>query len=223
MNSLYELESVRQEYRGRTALELDHLVLEPGHMLGVQGENGSGKSTLLRILAMLEDPVQGTVRFEGKPASFKSRCLRRKISLLTQEPYLLKRSVRANVEYGLKMRGMAPDERSEIADQAMAMVGLDPGEYAKRPWYALSGGEAQRTALASRLALRPGVLLLDEPFNNLDVDSIRLIQQAALTARKEWNAALVIVSHGRDWLEQACDRILTFKLGRLNGDHTPVH
>ena len=214
MSALFELSGVTQAYRGRTVLALDRLVIEERIVTGVRGENGSGKSTLLRILALLEDPVSGRVLFQGRPVSSRDRAARLQVTLLGQEPYLLKRSVLANVEYGLKARGMTKHEAGARAREALEMVGLDPGEYGPRPWYALSGGEAQRTALACRLALRPRVLLLDEPFNNLDADSALLITRAALTARDLWSATLVVVSHDGNWLDNSCDRIVSLRCGR---------
>lgn len=214
-SALYALKGIRQAYSGSTVLNIDHLIIPRRSIIGLTGPNGSGKSTLLRILAFLEDPVRGKVIFEDKPCSSRHYWLRRKVTLLTQEPYLLKRSVRANVGYGLKVRGER-NIRERVAE-ALKLAGLSPARFGKRSWHELSGGEAQRVALAARLILRPEVLLLDEPTANLDTESTKQIKEASLAARRDWGATLVLASHDMNWLQSICDRILTLSDGLLTG------
>ncbi|MFW5936429.1 MAG: ABC transporter ATP-binding protein [Desulfosalsimonas sp.] len=213
MAPLYELENIRQVYADRVVLEIDRMVVYPGEIIGISGPNGSGKSTLLRILALVESPVQGRVFFSGRPTNPNDLQSRRQITLLSQSPYLLKRSVLGNVSYGLKIRGITG--KKEKARAALSMVGLDPQEFAGRMWYELSGGEAQRVALAARLALGPRALLLDEPTAYLDADSAERIRSAALYAGKKLNTALILVSHDNVWLGSVCQRILQMRRGRL--------
>ncbi len=210
---LYRLENIIQKYGGRTVLCIDSLVIENKSIIGLVGHNGSGKSTLLRILAFLEASAQGKVFFQGKSCCTRHDWMRRKVTLLPQEPYLLKRSVEANVAYGLRVRGEngRPDKAREVLD----MVGLCPEEFAGRSWHELSGGEAQRVALAARLILKPQVLLLDEPTTSLDAESTRRIKEASLAARTHWDTTLVVASHDMAWLESVCDKILTLESGRL--------
>jgi len=209
---IYSLRQVRQAYNGRLALDLDELDVPERSILGLAGHNGSGKSTLLRILAFLEDPASGSVTYAGRSAGTRDAALRREVTLLTQEPYLLKRSVLGNVAFGLRLRG---EESRERAAEALDMVGLAPEKFARRSWRELSGGEAQRVALAARLALRPRVLLLDEPTNNLDRESATRIKDAALAARTAWGATLVVVSHDLPWLLAVADRTVTMADGRM--------
>lgn len=210
----YQLEAIRQAYDGRVVLEIESLAVQSGSILGLFGPNGSGKSTLLRILALLEDPIQGTLSFQGVPVSSRDAAARRRIALLDQSPYLLKRTVQANVAYGLKVRG-TNDVQARV-QTALEQVGLPPERFARRRWHELSGGEAQRVALAARLALKPNVLLLDEPTANLDQESTERIRQASLAAREHWGATIVLVSHDRNWLESASDRFLFVNQGRLS-------
>ena len=133
--------------------------------------------------------------------------------MLSQEPYLLKRSVQANVSYGLKIRGMS-DTRHPVR-RALEKVGLDPARFSQRSWRELSGGEAQRVALAARLVLKPKVLLLDEPTANVDRESSELILRAVLDARNQWGTTLIIISHQLTWLRQIADHILALDYGRL--------
>ena len=184
--------------------------------MGLAGPNGSGKSTLLRILALLERPTQGRVLFLGQETDFESTSQRREVTLLLQDPYLLKRSVLDNVAYGLRARGDTSGLDKRVA-KALEWVGLDPGDFMGRSHKALSGGEAQRVALAARLILRPRVLLMDEPTASVDTASAQLIRRAALRARQERGATLVIASHDRAWLEEVADQTIHFHAGRVTG------
>lgn len=216
MSELYRLESVRRLYGGRVALDVPLLSLPAGGIWGIAGHNGSGKSTLLRMLAFLEAPDGGELRFRGRACGPATPNIRRRVALLTQEPYLLLRSVAANVAYGLKVRGGLDRAALRVrVNEALEMVGLDPEVFARRSWRELSGGEAQRVALAARLALRPEVLLMDEPTSSLDPENAERILAAALLARRDWGASLVIVSHDRVWLESVSDGLLLMRAGRI--------
>lgn len=211
-NPVYELKDVKQSYQGRTVLAVDRLEVGSGSIVGFSGPNGSGKSTLIRILAFLEEPASGELHYRGEPVGPMQQEIRREVTLLAQEPYLLKRSVYANVSYGLKIRGI---NDQDLVDQALVLVGLEPTLFGRRLWFELSGGEAQRVALAARLVLRPKVLLLDEPTASLDAASTKLVQNAAKEARNMWGTTLVVVSHDMTWLRGVSDTILFFDRGRI--------
>ena len=185
MTPLFHLENIvrtypdpasRDPHAVRTVLNLSELDIRAGEILGIRGHNGSGKSTLLRIIALLEPPDSGTVLFEGRPAGTDDLHLRRQVTLLLQTPYLLSRSVASNVAYGLRVRGIrnASELQNRIAASLLA-VGLDPAVFLHRRRHELSGGECQRVALAARLALRPRVLLMDEPTASVDQQSAERI------------------------------------------------
>jgi len=211
----YRLADAAQVYAGREVLRVAALDIPAGRITGIAGPNGSGKSTLLRILAFLEAPVSGRMSFFGAPCGFEDEALRRQATLLTQEPYLLRRSVAGNVAYGLKVRGLGAGEA--VVGAALEMVGLAPERFARRNWFELSGGEAQRVALAARLVLRPRVLLLDEPTASLDEDSARRIREAALAAREQWGATVVAVSHDMAWLHSLADSVVFMRGGQVVG------
>ena len=213
MKPMYVLENVRQIYGGRTVLNVERLEIQARTITGIIGPNGSGKSTLMRILAFVERPASGRVSFQGVPWVRVDLATRRHVTMLSQEPYLLKRSVQANVEYGLKIRGVS--DRSARVVEALEQVGLDPDGFARRSWRELSGGEAQRVALAARLVVQPKVLLLDEPTASVDRKSSDLIQRAALDARNRLGATLIIISHQIDWIRQVADRVLSMDYGHL--------
>lgn len=213
MNELYRLDNIRQEYAGRTVLQVDSLSIAEGSVTGIAGPNGAGKSTLLRLLALLENPVAGRVLYEGKSCEGRQGALRREITLLPQEPYLLHRSVEKNVAYGLMVRGKGVDRAAVYA--ALDLLALDPASFAHRQWYELSGGEAQRVALAARLIFKPRVLLLDEPTTSLDEQSVLCIRDAALAARRQWGTTLVIISHDTHWLDSISDHTVYCRNGQL--------
>jgi tungstate transport system ATP-binding protein len=213
---LFEIRGLKHAYRERTVLEIERLAMRSSSIIGLIGPNGSGKSTLLRLLGQVEKPVQGQIFFKGRAVEPFAPETRFQISLLSQEPYLLKRSVYKNVAFGLKMRGDSASLRQQV-HEALTMVGFSGDSFVRRPWFALSGGETQRVALAARLALKPEVLLLDEPTASVDAASAQLIKEAALRARREWGATLVIASHDWQWLYEVCEEVLHLFQGRIFG------
>jgi tungstate transport system ATP-binding protein len=213
MTSILELRGVSHQYNGRPVLKIPALQVQAGTIVGLVGPNGSGKSTLLKILGFVEQCTAGQVLFQGEPAEPFNRRVRSRVSLLTQEPYLLKRSVFDNVAYGLQIRRKTTDLRA-VVFSALELVGL-PESFANRQWYELSGGEAQRVALAARLALKPNCLLLDEPTANVDIQSAEKIRQAVLMARREWKTTLIVASHHHLWLNDICDHLVFLYNGRI--------
>ncbi len=211
---MYGLEQVRQIYAGRVVLDIPRMEIDEKSIIGLAGPNGSGKSTLMRILAFVEEPATGTVYFDRKKVDKVGASLRRQATMLNQEPYLLLRSVRANVAYGLKVRGWRNGAAKRV-DEALDMVGLAPDAFNNRSWRELSGGEAQRTALAARLACRPRVLLLDEPTASVDKESARRIREASLAARTRWGTTLVVISHDMNWLESVADAVWFMQDGKM--------
>ncbi|WP_027361288.1 ABC transporter ATP-binding protein [Halodesulfovibrio aestuarii] len=216
--SLYQLSNIAQIYSGRTVLTIESLTLEAGTITGIVGPNGSGKSTLMRMLAFLELPHTGNVLYKGVDTSIADTKLRREVTLLTQQPYLLKRSVQENIEYGLHVRGIS--NISGLAASALEEVGLSPAIFLTRNWFELSGGEAQRVALAARLVIRPSVLLMDEPTSSLDEESAERIRNAAVRAKNEHKTSLIIVSHDREWLRSVSDRTVLIRNGKIDAVHS---
>jgi tungstate transport system ATP-binding protein len=213
---IFEVRALKHSYTGKTVLDIEHLTVQPASIVGLIGPNGSGKSTLLRLLGLLEKPSTGEVYFNGRlvePFSDKARFL---ITMLPQEPFLMKRSVLNNVSYGLRLRGNGRGIVDK-ANRALSMVGLDSKDFARRPWYALSGGEAQRVALAARLALAPKVLLLDEPTASVDAASAQLIKEVSARTRQELGTTLIVASHDWQWLYEICDEVFHLFKGRIFG------
>jgi tungstate transport system ATP-binding protein len=211
---IYEIKGIKHNYDSKTVLEINYLSIQKSSIIGLVGPNGSGKSTFLRLLGLIEKPTEGEIYFDGYPVAPFSDSARFLVSLLPQEPFLMKRNVYKNISYGLKLRGNVNDIQSRV-EESLLTVGLTYKEYAQREWYALSGGERQRVALASRLALKPRVLLLDEPTASVDSLSEQLIKDASLRARKQSGTTIIIASHDRQWLYETCDEILHFFQGKI--------
>jgi tungstate transport system ATP-binding protein len=214
---LYRITNLAYRYeKGRFLLRIPEFAISTGASVGIVGPNGGGKTTLLKILALLEKPGEGTVYFDGTSIDQASDEMKRSVTMLLQEPYLLKRTVFENVAYGLKVR----NEKSSLQEkvhQALNLVGLPPGEFAQRRWHQLSGGEAQRVALASRLILNPRVLILDEPTASVDQQSAVLIKEAINTMREQFNTTLIVASHDLVWLNTVADKIYRVYEGRITG------
>ena len=211
---MYQLRNIQHGYNTAPVLRIEHLSIPAHAIVGLMGPNGSGKSTLLKLLAFVEKPNRGEIRFRGRPALPFAEAVRSQVTLLTQEPYLMKRSVFDNILYGLKIRGERRDIRAKVY-AALAGVGLPADIFARRKWYELSGGETQRVALAARLVLQPAALLLDEPTASVDAASAALIREAVIKARSQQGTTLVIASHDWQWLYEICDTVLHFHQGHV--------
>ena len=211
---IYHIQDIDHYYGDKQVLSIEDVSIQPASITGLIGPNGSGKSTLLKLLVFLEEPTYGTVIFKGKKVAPFSDNVRFRVTLLPQEPYLMHRSVFDNVAYGLKIRGDRKDMKDRVGE-ALTQVGLDPEKFNRRKWTALSGGEAQRVALAARLILKPEVLLLDEPTASVDANSARLIRKASLKAKEDWGTTLVVATHDWQWLYETCDTVLHLLHGKL--------
>ena len=195
MEPLYHLKDLRKSYGPREVLAIDELAIRAGCIYTLTGPNGSGKSTLLNILALLSPPTAGAVWFAGEAVAWNGASLlrmRRDVTLLHQAPYLFDTSVRANIVFGLRARGITGQEQQRRVDEALELVDL--AGFQKRKARELSGGEAQRVALARALALEPKALLLDEPLANVDRKSAELLEEViiALPAR---GTSIIISTH----------------------------
>ena len=203
---MYRLQSIRKRYGSNVALDVEELTIAEGRLYTLTGANGAGKSTLLSILAFLTPPTSGEIFYAGNRVDWNHGSVeeyRRKVTLLHQSPYLFGGSVHDNVAFGLKVRGIPGEEQRRIVDRALDGVGLQG--FRDRKARELSGGEAQRVAMARALALNPEVLLLDEPLANIDRETAGLLETviASLPAR---GTTVVMTTHDPD------------HPGRLNGE-----
>ena len=213
MKNLYQLDNIEQYYDGRKVLNIDTLSLDENQIVGFFGPNGSGKSTLFSLLSFIDKPTNGTLQFNGIDNKNISQETKQNIVMVPQNPYLLKRTVYENVAFGLKLRKDFTNIEQRV-EEALSLVGLD-SSFSNRKWSQLSGGEAQRVALAARLILKPKVLILDEPTSGVDTNSAQLIKEAIISAKQKYNTTIFISSHDHNWLNHICDSRVALFQGNL--------
>jgi len=209
----YRLDDVTRSHAGRTILEMPQFAVLSGEVLCLVGPPGAGKSTLLRLLAALESPSSGTIRF--REHCLDSRAvpveLLRRITLVFQRPQLLAGTVLTNVEYGLRLRGRR--RHQSRAREMLERVHLS--HLADRPAHALSGVEAQLVAIARALAVEPDVVLLDEPTNNLDPARVALVEEVVISDRRERGTTIVWATHNHFQARRISDRVALLLEGKL--------
>jgi len=203
-----ELRRVSYEAGGKRLLDDISLRIAAGPRTVVLGPNGSGKSLLLRICHGLLAPTSGEIRFNGPDVISR----RRRHALVFQRPVLLRRSVLANVTYGLALAGVPHADRLAAARRALERVGLAALE--GRPARVLSGGEQQRLALARAWALQPELLLLDEPTSNLDPAAVQSIE-SAIEAMHRAGTKIVLVTHNLGQAHRLGDEVIFMAQGRI--------
>jgi tungstate transport system ATP-binding protein len=214
--SLIEVAGITHKYNERAVLQNINLSVGRGAVFALIGPTGAGKTTLLRIMNLLEIPGAGEIYFDGKciPRSGKQRLeIRRRMSFIHQKPQVFNLSVYDNVACGLRWRGERKNRIAGKVDHILEMVGLEG--YKNRNARTLSGGEAQRVALARSLVLEPEVLLLDEPTANLDPVSTAKIEQLISYVARQHNTTMIMATHDMSQGQQLAGRIGVLLDGRL--------
>ena len=198
------------------------LELGAGELVGILGPSGSGKSTLVQLLAGLFGPASGRVLLDGVPAHERTaaaRAQRRRIGLALQRPedQIFEQTILREVAFGPRNLGLAETEVDERVRWALEMVGLDPALAGRNP-LTLSGGEMRRLALAGILAMRPEVLILDEPTAGLDPQGRRDLLSRIRAWQQATGLTLVMVSHNMDELARSVERVVLLDGGRVVAD-----
>ncbi|KAA2235364.1 ABC transporter ATP-binding protein [Salinarimonas soli] len=208
-------EGVVQTYGPVRALDGVTLAIAPGELVCLLGHSGCGKTTLLRIAAGVEQPAAGQVRLDGRVVSGEGIFLppeRRGVGLMFQDyalfPHL---TILENVTFGL--RSLAAGDAEIAARRALSRVGLE--RYAADYPHMLSGGEQQRVALARSIAPRPGVLLMDEPFSNLDRRLRDAVRDETVAILRETGATTIVVTHDPEEAMRIADRIVLMRAGQV--------
>jgi tungstate transport system ATP-binding protein len=210
----YHIENLVFSYGTCPVIEVDSFNVAAGEAVALVGPNGSGKTTLLHVLAFVESAQRGEISFFGEPVARDNlTACRRRVGLLLQNPYLFHSSVMANITWGLSLRGIKGDKAHQAARAALDLVGLSGFE--NRFARSLSGGEAQRVALARALVLEPEVLLLDEPWNHMDRESIRRTEDALRELNRNQRRTLILTTHQLQGAQSLAHRILHVHQGRL--------
>lgn len=199
---------IHKDYGGRRVLTVEKLAVEEGEVLAVVGPSGAGKSTLLRLLAGIEPPDGGQVRFSTD-----------KVAFVPQRPAPFRTSVIRGILRSLAWHGVRGPQARRRAEEALEMVAL--AGFGGRFAPTLSGGEIQRLALARALALEPEVLLLDEPTANLDPANVAVIERVLTSFRKHASGhgtcsrTVVLVTHSLFQARRLADRVAFLWNGEL--------
>jgi molybdopterin-binding protein len=208
-----EGERITRVFGDRTVLDVDRLEVPAGDTVALLGPSGSGKSTLSRILGLLDEPTSGRVRYDGSEVTVKDDLAREQVTAVFQRPFLMRGTVAYNVAYGLRLRGVAGEERDRRVAEALDRVGL--AGYEERSAITLSGGEAQRVALARGLVLRPRLVLLDEPLASLDPLVKAQVLDVFRAALSGGEMSALYVTHDQDEAFMIADRVAVMREGRI--------
>jgi tungstate transport system ATP-binding protein len=211
----YQLRGVTKSYGGRQVLSIDRLDVPGGETLCLVGPTGAGKSTLLRLLAALEPPTTGSLHSGGHPLHGPGLPLaaRRRMTMDFQRPLLLTGTVQANVEYGLRMRGVG---RRAARDQALAALErLGLAGLSESPARTLSTGQAQLVALSAALVLETDALLLDEPTANLDPANVARVEEVVCETQRRRGTTVVWATHNLFQARRLAVRAALLLEGRL--------
>ena len=224
MENIIELRNVGYVYSAGTPFESAALTdinlnIVKGTVTGIIGHTGSGKSTLVRLFNALEKPTNGSVIFDGKDvwAEIKDiRSMRFAVGLVMQYPeyQLFEETVSKDIAFGPKNMGLPQDEIDNRVLHYSELVGLAPEVLEKSP-FELSGGQKRRVAIAGIMAMKPKILVLDEPAAGLDPEGRQVIFDAIEQYRRTENATVIIVSHSMEDMAERCDRIAVLGNGRL--------
>jgi len=201
------IDGVSVSLAGRRVLDNISLTIPQGERTVVLGPNGAGKTTLLRLCHGLLPPDSGELDWQGPEAIHR----RQRQAMVFQRPVMLRRSVRANIAHGLKVRRVARRERRARVDEVLEATGLE--DFATRPARRLSIGEQQRVAIARAWALAPEVLFLDEPTASLDPGATRAVEiLVGLISRA--GTTVVLTTQDLAQARRLADRVVFFHGGR---------
>lgn len=209
-----------------TALKGVSARIQDGEFVGLIGHTGSGKSTLIQHLNGLLKPTGGTIEVNGIKVENKSkhlRELRQKVGLVFQYPehQLFEETVYLDIAFGPKNLGCTESQVEERVKESMELVGLDFEAIKDRSPFELSGGQRRRVAIAGVLAMKPEILVLDEPTAGLDPRGRDEILGQVAELHKKHNLTIILVSHSMEDIAKLVDRIIVMNKGTIALDGTP--
>ncbi len=209
----------------KAALRNIELEIKEGEFIGLIGHTGSGKSTLVQHMNGLIKPMAGTVYYDGRDImekDFDLKKLRTEVGLVFQYPeyQLFETTVSKDVIFGPNNMGISGLDAEMRTYEALKAVGIDESLLDASP-FDLSGGQKRRVAIAGVLAMKPKILILDEPAAGLDPGGRREILDLIAKIRREQNIAVVLVSHSMEDVAEYVDRIIVMNSGKIAMDGTP--
>lgn len=210
----------------RAALKNINLTVERGEFVGIIGHTGSGKSTLVQHMNALLQPTSGKVIVDGVELAGKGEAVRnarRKVGMVFQYPehQLFEETVYDDVAFGPRNLGLAEQVVEERVRQAMAFVGLDYADFAKRSPFRLSGGQMRRVAIAGVIALSPDYLVLDEPSAGLDPRGRDEIFSEVVRLHETTGMTVILISHNMEEVARLVKRLVVMHEGEISLDGPP--
>ena len=209
----------------KTAIRDINVTLTQGECVFILGHTGSGKSTFVQHLNALLQPTGGTVKIDGADINkdkISRRDVKRRVGLVFQYPeyQLFEETVAEDIAFGPKNMKLTKEEIDERVREEAGLVGVEESFFSRSP-LDLSGGQKRRVAIAGVIAMRPEVLILDEPTAGLDPVGSRTIMENIRDYRQKTGATVLIVSHNMDDAARYCERLIVFDHGTIRMDGTP--
>lgn len=212
-------------FESTAILDID-LEIQDGEFIGLIGHTGSGKSTLIQHLNGLLKPTQGTVivnEIRIEKGSRELRAVRQQVGLVFQYPehQLFEETVRRDIAFAPTNMGLSKEEIEERVEQACALVGISKDILDKSP-FEISGGQKRRVAIAGVLAMKPQVLVLDEPTAGLDPRGREEILSQIKKLHKDIGITVILVSHGMEDIANTVERLFVMNKGKIAMEGTPL-
>ena len=209
----------------KTAIENVSLTIPSGQLVGLLGHTGSGKSTFIQHLNALLEPTDGKIYLDGcdiNESKKTKRDVRFKVGLVFQYPeyQLFEETVYADIAFGPKNMGLGSDEIDACVREAAEFAGVGEDLFDKSP-LELSGGQKRRIAIAGVIAMRPEILILDEPTAGLDPRACGALLSNLVEYKKKSGSTVIMVTHNIDSIAEIAERLLVFSQGHLSLDGTP--
>ena len=217
MSNIIEVKNLVKNYKDVHAVNDISFTVEEGSFFAFLGINGAGKSTLFSHFNGLTEPTSGCVKIEGKPISFEKDELlkvRQKVGIVFQDPndQLFAPTVKEDIAFGPMNLGLSYDEVEKRVEDALKMVGME--NYEDKTPHHLSGGQQKRIAIAGIIAMKPELMILDEPTAGLDPDGVEKVLNI-MNQLNEEGMTLIISSHDIDMISKYADKIFVLYNGEI--------
>lgn len=199
-------EKLQKSYDERKVLDIEKGTIKSGSRTAIIGPNGAGKSTLLKILSGLEKADSGIILYDGI-----TEFPQMDATMVFQKPYLISTTVEKNIAYPMKLRGFSDDEIENRITELTEELGLT--SFRKQKSWKLSGGEAQKVALARALSFKPKLLLLDEPTANVDPYTTAEIEKMLISVSS--HTTIVLITHNLAQAKRVCDEAMMLHEGKI--------
>jgi len=216
-----EIQKLHYHYPdGTHAVKGVDLTVSEGEFLLICGSNGSGKTTLIRLICGLMRPSGGSIRVNGAEGPYASRGIRQLMGMVFQEAddQIVGETVREDVAFGPENMGLSPTEVGQRVEEALHLMGLE--NISEKPCHLLSGGEKRRLSIAGVLAMKPRIILFDEPFSHLDYSGVQEVLKRMIQLHQEGHT-MVITTHDVEKVITHVDRMAILHRGELKASGLP--